>query len=32
VLEALRQKKTTQDIGGNLGTNEAGEWVAGRVR
>src|SRR5271156_2430623 len=28
VLEALRQKKTTQDIGGALGTREAGEWVA----
>jgi 3-isopropylmalate dehydrogenase len=28
VLEAIRQKKTTQDIGGNLGTREAGEWVA----
>jgi 3-isopropylmalate dehydrogenase len=31
VLEAVRQKKTTQDIGGSLGTREAGEWVAGRV-
>jgi 3-isopropylmalate dehydrogenase len=31
VLEALRQKKTTQDIGGPLGTREAGEWVAERV-
>jgi len=31
VLEAIRQKKTTQDIGGNLGTSEAGEWVARRV-
>ena len=28
VLEAVRQKKTTQDIGGSLGTKEAGEWVA----
>ena len=27
VLEAVRQKKTTQDIGGSLGTREAGEWV-----
>ena len=27
VLEAVRQKKTTQDIGGSLGTKEAGEWV-----
>ena len=27
VLEAVRQKKTTQDIGGKLGTREAGMWV-----
>jgi 3-isopropylmalate dehydrogenase len=32
VLEAVRQKKTTHDIGGGLGTREAGEWVAERVR
>jgi len=31
VLAAVRQKKTTQDIGGPLGTREAGEWVANRV-
>jgi len=31
VLEAVRQKKTTADIGGMLGTREAGEWVAQRV-
>ncbi len=31
VLEAVRQKRTTQDIGGALGTREAGEWVADRV-
>jgi 3-isopropylmalate dehydrogenase len=31
VLEAVRQKKTTQDIGGPLGTREAGEWVANHV-
>jgi 3-isopropylmalate dehydrogenase len=31
VLEAVKQKKTTQDIGGNFGTEEAGEWVAKRV-
>src|ERR1022692_1277954 len=30
VLEAVRQKKTTADIGGTLGTREAGEWVAER--
>ncbi len=29
VLEAVRQKKTTQDIGGSLGTREAAEWIAG---
>jgi 3-isopropylmalate dehydrogenase len=28
VLEAVRQKKTTQDIGGKLGTRECGEWIA----
>jgi 3-isopropylmalate dehydrogenase len=32
VLEAVRQKKTTQDIGGTLGTREAGEWVALNTR
>jgi 3-isopropylmalate dehydrogenase len=31
VLDAVRQKKTTQDIGGTLGTREVGEWVAQRV-
>lgn len=31
VLEAVRQKKTTVDIGGTLGTREAGEWVAKKV-
>ncbi len=31
VLDAVRRKKTTQDIGGPLGTREAGEWVAERV-
>jgi len=31
VLEAVREKKTTQDIGGSLGTKEAGEWVAKSV-
>jgi 3-isopropylmalate dehydrogenase len=28
VLEAVRQGKTTEDIGGKLGTREAGEWIA----
>jgi 3-isopropylmalate dehydrogenase len=31
VLEAVRQKKTTQDIGGSLGTRECGEWIARQV-
>ena len=31
VQEAVRQKKTTQDIGGPLGTREAGEWIANQV-
>jgi 3-isopropylmalate dehydrogenase len=31
VLEAVRQKKSTQDIGGSLGTREAGQWVAQKV-
>jgi 3-isopropylmalate dehydrogenase len=31
VLEAVRRKKGTQDIGGTMGTAEAGEWVAERV-
>jgi isocitrate/isopropylmalate dehydrogenase len=28
VLEAVRQKKTTKDVSGTLGTREAAEWVA----
>jgi 3-isopropylmalate dehydrogenase len=32
LLEGVRQKKTTEDIGGPLGTREAGEWVAQQVR
>jgi isocitrate/isopropylmalate dehydrogenase len=32
VLEAVQQKRTTQDVGGALGTSEAGEWVAAQVR
>jgi 3-isopropylmalate dehydrogenase len=31
VLEGVRQGKTTQDIGGTLGTREVGDWVAERV-
>ena len=32
VLEAVRQKKTTVDVGGPLGTRECADWVAERVR
>jgi 3-isopropylmalate dehydrogenase len=32
VLEAVRQKKTTQDVGGTLGTKEVGQWIANRVK
>jgi 3-isopropylmalate dehydrogenase len=31
VLEAVGRKKTTQDVGGTLGTREAGEWVVERI-
>jgi len=31
VLQAVREKKTTPDIGGSLGTREVGEWVAKRI-
>jgi 3-isopropylmalate dehydrogenase len=31
VLETVRDKKTTRDVGGNLGTRESGEWIAERV-
>jgi len=31
VLDAVRQKKTTQDVGGTLGTCEVGEWIAEHV-
>jgi 3-isopropylmalate dehydrogenase len=31
VLEAVRQKRTTQDLGGSLGTRELGEWIAARL-
>ena len=31
VLEAVRQKKTTSDVGGTLGTREVGEWVAAKL-
>jgi 3-isopropylmalate dehydrogenase len=31
VLKAVRQKKTTSDIGGSMGTKEVGAWIAQRV-
>ena len=31
ILEAVRQKKTTQDTGGNLGTKESAEWIASKA-
>ena len=31
VLQAVQKKKTTQDVGGTLGTREVGEWVANYV-
>jgi isocitrate/isopropylmalate dehydrogenase len=31
VLAAVRQKKSTEDIGGSLGTRQVGEWVAQEV-
>jgi 3-isopropylmalate dehydrogenase len=32
VREAVRQKKTTQDVGGALGTREVGDWIAAQVK
>jgi len=32
VLDALREKKTTVDIGGSQGTKEVGDWVAQQLR
>jgi isocitrate/isopropylmalate dehydrogenase len=31
VLEAVRAKKTTVDVGGSLGTRECARWIAERV-
>jgi len=31
VLEAVRQKKITSDVGGSLGTKESAEWIANQV-
>jgi hypothetical protein len=32
VLEAVRERQITQDVGGTLGTREAGDYIAGAVR
>lgn len=32
VLAAVKEKKTTQDIGGALGTKECAAWIAGQVK
>src|SRR5881392_739176 len=32
ILAAVQQKKTTQDIGGALGTRECAGWVAGQLK
>jgi 3-isopropylmalate dehydrogenase len=31
VLQSVKHKKATQDIGGTLGTREAGDWIAQQV-
>jgi 3-isopropylmalate dehydrogenase len=31
VLQAVQQMKTTQDVGGKLGTKQAGEWIVAQV-
>jgi 3-isopropylmalate dehydrogenase len=31
VSAAVRDKRTTQDVGGALGTKEAGDWIASRI-
>jgi 3-isopropylmalate dehydrogenase len=31
VLDAVREKKTTADVGGALGTRECAQWIASRV-
>src|SRR5215469_4495894 len=32
VLAAVRERKLTTDVGGNLGTREVGGWIAQRIR
>jgi 3-isopropylmalate dehydrogenase len=31
VLDAVRQKKTTRDVGGTLGTKESADWVVNEL-
>ena len=31
ILDAVRQSKTTSDVGGSLGTKEAGTWIAEQI-
>ena len=31
VAGAVREKKTTQDVGGSMGTREVGEWIANEI-
>ena len=31
IIEAVRQKKTTSDVGGTLSTKESAAWIAGKV-
>ena len=31
VVAAVRERKLTADVGGNMGTREVGEWIANRV-
>ncbi len=32
VADAVRAKQTTQDVGGTLGTTEAGDWIVSRIK
>ena len=31
VVEAIREGRTTPDLGGSLGTDEVGEWICRRL-
>ena len=31
VVDAVRERKTTADVGGSLGTRECAQWIAERV-